>query len=228
MEVVNILPTPVAIIPCPFHSKVKDTILAEIEEQEVNKLSYNANSKQLKHVGNYSILHDDERHGRFRNWCEQQAEYYAKEVKGDYIQETVQVTDSWYNISDKGGYQHPHQHANSYLSCIYYVNFDPKEDHVNTHFMKDENMHFPSMPSLHILRGKYTDYNQDNQVVVNEGELIIFPSQIIHGYGNNKGDNRITLSMNMMPTIVTNGDYGWRCINLNKTERKKAFDFKGD
>ena len=84
------------------------------------------------------------------------------------------------------------------------------------------------MPSLHILRGKYTDYNQDNQVVVNEGELIIFPSQIIHGYGNNKGDNRITLSMNMMPTIVTNGDYGWRCINLNKTERKKAFDFKGD
>ena len=36
MEVVNILPTPVAIIPCPFHSKVKDTILAEIEEQEVN------------------------------------------------------------------------------------------------------------------------------------------------------------------------------------------------
>ena len=228
MEVVNILPTPVAIIPCPFHSKAKDTILAEIEEQEVNKLSYNANSKQLKHVGHYSILHDDERHGRFRNWCEQQAEYYAKEVKGDYIQETVQVTDSWYNISDKGGYQHPHQHANSYLSCIYYVNFDPKEDHVNTHFMKDENMHFPSMPSLHILRGKYTDYNQDNQVVVNEGELIIFPSQIIHGYGNNKGDNRITLSMNMMPTIVTNGDYGWRCINLNKTERKKAFDFKGD
>ena len=140
----------------------------------------------------------------------------------------MQVTDSWFNISDKGGYQHPHQHSNSYLSCIYYVNFDPKEDHVNTHFMKDENMHFPSMPSLHILRGKYTDYNQDNQVVVNEGELIIFPSQIIHGYGNNKGDNRITLSMNMMPTIVTNGDYGWRCINLNKTERKKAFDFKGD
>ena len=32
--------------------------------------------------------------------------------------------------------------------------------------------------------------------------------------------------MNFMPTIVTNGDYGWRCVNLNQSERKKAFDEK--
>ena len=227
MEVVNILPTPVAIIPCPFHSKVKETVLEEIKEQEVNQLSYNINSRELKHVGHYSVLHNDEKYGRFRNWCEQQAEYYAKEIKGDYIQETVQVTDSWYNISNKGGTQHPHQHANSYLSCIYYVNFDAKKDHVNTHFSKSENSYPNMVPSLNILRAKYTQYNEDNQIVVNEGELIIFPSQIIHGYSNNEGDNRITLSMNIMPTIVTNGDYGWRCTNLSKTERKEAFDFKG-
>ena len=77
MEVVNILPTPVAIIPCPFHSKVKETVLEEIKEQEVNQLSYNINSRELKHVGHYSVLHNDERYGRFRNWCEQQAELYA-------------------------------------------------------------------------------------------------------------------------------------------------------
>ena len=129
MEVINVLPTTVAIIPCPFHSKVKETILAEIEEQKQNQITYSANSEQLKHIGHYSVLHNDERYGRFRNWCEQQAESYAKGVKGDYIQETVQVTDSWINISDKGGYQYPHHHANSYLSAIYYVNFDMARDH---------------------------------------------------------------------------------------------------
>ena len=78
MEVINVLPTPVAIIPCPFHSKVKETILAEIEEQKQNQITYSANSEQLKHIGHYSVLHNDERYGRFRNWCEQQAEIYAK------------------------------------------------------------------------------------------------------------------------------------------------------
>ena len=43
---------------------------------------------------------------------------------------------------------------------------------------------------------------------------------------DNKGDNRVTLSMNMMPTIVTNGDYGWRCVNLTPQERIRAFDTK--
>ena len=226
MEVVNILPTPVLIVKCPFHDKIKQTILDEIEEQKVNQLSYNVNSKELKHVGHYSVLHDDSKYGRFRNWCEQQAEYYAKEVKGDYVQETVQVTDSWYNISDKGGYQHPHFHSNSYLSCIYYVNFDVTKDHVNTHFTREESLYFPVMPALGLMRKKFTEYNQDNQIVVSEGELMIFPSQIIHGYDDNKGDNRVTLSMNMMPTIVTNGDYGWRCVNLTPQERMKAFDTK--
>mgnify|MGYP003304204368 CR=1 FL=1 len=55
---------------------------------------------------------------------------------------------------------------------------------------------------------------------------MIFPSQIILGYDDYKGDNRVTLSMNMMPTIVTNGDYGWRCVNLTPQERVRAFDTK--
>ena len=187
MEVINVLPTPVAIIPCPFHGKVKETILAEIEEQKQNQITYSANSEQLKHIGHYSVLHNDERYGRFRNWCEQQAELYAKEVKGDYIQETVQVTDSWINISDKGGYQYPHHHANSYLSAIYYVNFDMARDHVPTYFTRDTN--FINAPSLNFITGKITDYNQNNEVLSNEGELVIFPSQLNHGYDENTGYN---------------------------------------
>ena len=105
MEVINVLPTPVAIIPCPFHAKVKETVLQEIEEKGFSDLSYNTGSENLRHIGHYSVLHDDAKFGRFRNWCEQQAELYAKEVKGDYIQETVQVTDSWINVADKEGFQ---------------------------------------------------------------------------------------------------------------------------
>ena len=110
-------------------------------------------------------------------------------------------------------------------SAVYYVNYD-NEKHISTNFTREESLYFPSMPALQLMRKKYTPHNQDNELIVNEGELIIFPAQIIHGYDDNQFQDRVTLSMNMMPTIVTNGDYGWRCVNLNKAEREKAFDTK--
>ena len=66
MEVINVLPTPVAIIPCPFHAKVKETVLQEIEEKGFSDLSYNTGSENLRHIGHYSVLHDDAKFGRFR------------------------------------------------------------------------------------------------------------------------------------------------------------------
>ena len=228
MEVVNILPTPVAIIPCPFHDKVKDNILTEIEEQKLNQLSYNTNSKELKHVGHYSVIHDDIKYGRFRNWCEQQAEIYAREIQGHYIPETVQITDSWFNISNTGGFQHQHYHANSYISGVYYVNFDGEKGHCPTSFTKDERTFMPHSPVLNILKTKNTEFNQNDVIYAKEGELILFPSHTTHGYRENEGNNRVTISMNIMPTVVTNGDYGWRVTNLTPKERLDAFIISKD
>jgi len=224
MEVLSILPTPVAIIPCPFADKVKETVLDHISKEDVLNLDYNIDSGNLKHIGHYSILMDDKRYGRLRSWMEEQALIFARDVKGDYIQEHIQVTDSWFNISGEGAYQHPHCHGNSYLSGVYYVNFDDTKGHVNTHFTNSESLYQQYKPSLINLPVKYTDYNQDNKVISNEGELLLFPSQVIHGYNLNKGENRITIAMNFMPTVLTNGDYGWRVVNLTQEERERAFN----
>ena len=75
---------------------------------------------------------------------------------------------------------------------------------------------------------KLTEFNQNNLVCAKEGELLLFPSQICHGYENNKGDGRITLSMNIMPTVISSGDYGWRCVNLTPEERLNAFIISKD
>ena len=93
MEVVHILPTAVAIIPCPFHNDIKDTILSEVKEQEKNMIEFNDKNDNLKHIQHYPVLENDIKYGRFRNWCEQQAEIYAREIQGIYIPETVQITD---------------------------------------------------------------------------------------------------------------------------------------
>ena len=180
MEIVNILPTPVAIIPCPFHAKVKEIVLSEIDKQKENTLTFNVNSRDLKHIGHYSVLQDDNKYGRFTNWIEQQAEYYAKEVLGNYIPETVQVTDSWYNISDDGGRQYFHHHCNSYISGVYYVNFDENKGHTPTSFTNDDKTYMPHAPTLEIHKRKLTEFNQNNLVCAKEGELLLFPSQIFY------------------------------------------------
>ena len=38
MEVLSILPTPVAIIPCPFADKVKATVMEHLAGEDYNKL----------------------------------------------------------------------------------------------------------------------------------------------------------------------------------------------
>ena len=48
MEVVHILPTAVAIIPCPFHNDIKDTILSEVREQEESMIEFNEKNDNLK------------------------------------------------------------------------------------------------------------------------------------------------------------------------------------
>ena len=63
MEVLSILPTPVAIIPCPFADKVKATVMEHLAGEDYNKLGYNVNSGNLKHIGHYSVLMDDKRYG---------------------------------------------------------------------------------------------------------------------------------------------------------------------
>ncbi len=229
MEIVHILPTAVAIIPCPFHNDIKDTMLSEVKEQEKNMIEFNDKNNNLKHIQHYSVLANDERYGKFRNWCELQAETYAKEIQGHYIPETVQITDSWFNVSNTGGFQHEHYHANSYISGVYYVNFDREKGHCPTSFTKDERTFMPHSPVLNILKTKNTDFQSENDLIyAKEGELILFPSHTTHGYRENKGDNRVTISMNIMPTVVSSGDYGWRCVNLTPRERLDAFIISKD
>ena len=55
MEVVHILPTAVAIIPCPFHNDIKDTMLSEVKEQEKNMIEFNDKNNNLKHIQHYSV-----------------------------------------------------------------------------------------------------------------------------------------------------------------------------
>ena len=149
-------------------------------------------------------------------WIEEQAEIFCQEVKHDHLVDGVIITDSWLNVCGPGGVQNPHYHANSYLSGIYYVNFDA-DIHAPTYFYKTQNSHMfaPSSPNIALMTDKNTQYTEPQPFTAQEGELILWSSELIHGYKPNQGDTRVTLSFNIMPKIVTSGEYGWKVEKLS-------------
>lgn len=225
MEIFEILPSPLAVVPCPFHEKMKRTIFDEM--QKVSDTDWNKwGSDELKHTDSSSILDLPELE-RLSIWIEEQAEIFCGEVKGDHLMDGVIITDSWLNVCGSGGKQNPHFHTNSYLSGLYYVNFD-SDIHAPTYFYKTQSSHMfaPLTPNISLATDKNTKYTEPQEFVAKEGELILWSSELIHGYKLNQGDDRVTLSFNIMPKVVTSGEYGWKVEKLSPRDRLACMENK--
>lgn len=222
MNILEILPQPLGIEPCPFHDEVKALVKKEIALNMMVGEDNPNNDGELIHIDDYSVLDKPEFH-KFRTWIEEQCAIFLEHVMGEYVQDGVIVTDSWINICDKGGFAAPHYHTNSYVTALYYVNFN--ENHTPTYFAKTTGVQiYPNTPNLTLPQTNNTRFNQLDQVMPNEGDLFMWPSTIIHGFKTNNEDNRITLAVNVMPKLMTNGDYGWKIERLTDDDRSQVLD----
>tara|TARA_B000000565_G_scaffold13410_1_gene9708 strand:+ start:690 stop:1271 length:582 start_codon:yes stop_codon:yes gene_type:complete len=94
----------------------------------------------------------------------------------------VNSLDSWQLWSqqyDKGEYHGAHNHGMMNLSCVLYVEFDPKE-HLPTTFYSP----FPN---------PYYGTIHKAQPPVNEGEIIVFPSLLLHEAPVSPSDKQRTI-----------------------------------
>ena len=101
------------------------------------------------------------------------------------------ITQSWLNYTEINEHHHPHHHPNSYLSGILYIAAD--KDHDNITFGHNKYNQINISP---------TQKNPFNSMVlsfpVETGEIIIFPSSLMHSVSVKKGKNRrISLSFNV-------------------------------
>ena len=128
------------------------------------------------------------------------------EVTG-YDCKQIVITDAWINIGSKNSTLEAHLHSNSYLSGNYFVNFDPKI-HSLLNFYNDRLLSTGRQPFISIqAKNEKTLYNTREIGLGNEGSIIFWKSHLLHGFNKpNLGDNRITLSFNIMPKICVTGE----------------------
>jgi len=111
---------------------------------------------------------------------------------------TPYITQSWLNYTKPGEFHHKHNHFNSYLSGVLYVNSDEKYDRI--HFYKEV------YQAIKLLPKQATHINADSMwFSVKTGDIILFPSSLVHMVETKQGNNlRTSLSFN----VFIKGDIG--------------------
>ena len=116
------------------------------------------------------------------------------------------IKEMWVNFLDQGGRQAMHNHANSFISGVVYLT--PTHPDSQTVFMKSpggtdfafRNDHAGTTPG---------PYSADKWVspAPNPGDLVLFPSYLMHAVPPNPGERRITVAFNAIPTRLESWGY---------------------
>jgi len=117
------------------------------------------------------------------------------------------ITQSWLNYTETNQYHHKHQHPNSLISGVFYINCNEQFDKIK--FFNDK---------YQVVKPKTKKWNLWNSeswwFSVKTGDIIMFPSSLTHSVETKKGNNtRISLAFN----VFIKGTFG---SNKNLTELK--------
>jgi uncharacterized protein (TIGR02466 family) len=116
------------------------------------------------------------------------------------------VKEMWVNVLDTGGRQAMHNHANSFISGVVYLT--PTHPDARTVFMKSPGGHDFAFKNDHA-RTEPGPYSADKWVspTPDPGDLVLFPSYLMHAVPPNPGDRRITMAFNAIPTGLESWGY---------------------
>jgi uncharacterized protein (TIGR02466 family) len=116
------------------------------------------------------------------------------------------MKEMWVNVLDVGGRQAMHNHANSFASGVVYLT--PTHPGSQTVFMKSpggsdflfKNDHAGMHPG---------EFSADKWVspAPAPGDMVLFPSYLMHAVPPNQGGRRITLSFNALPSQLDSWGY---------------------
>lgn len=128
------------------------------------------------------------------------------------------LTDAWLNYGMKDASLPYHLHANSFISGTYFVRLDERF-HSKLNFRNDRvNPEYNRFPMISVSSSAdklLTPYNARNMAIGSEGEIVLWKSNLLHGYTDkNKKDGRVSLSFNLMPLECTDGEiYSFKIDN---------------
>lgn len=124
-----------------------------------------------------------------KKFIEESVNTYFQEIIAPVKDTSLYITQSWVNYSKQGQWHHSHEHPNSILSGVFYVQSDG-QDKINFEKNHYEQISFPTE--------KYNVFNSKTWwLEATQGRLVVFPSSLRHSVSQVETDHtRVSLSFN--------------------------------
>lgn len=184
MNIYNVFPTAVGKFSLGRDFTEKE--LKYIKELETRPNQGNTTSKD-------NNLFDRKELKDLAKFCQESVASYLKEIYAPKNDVTLRFTQSWANYTNPGQFHHKHEHPNSFVSGVLYINADPTVDRIYFYKSKYE--------QIKLTTENFNVYNSDSWwFEVGTTDLMIFPSSLTHMVETTKSDQtRISISFNTFP-----------------------------
>ncbi len=207
IQLYNLFPTPLMRVKAFLsENQIEETVSQSMNSGTVT----NAKSQLLSHT-----QATDPKADRIYQTIADQARDYLRDFGFLLFGENLEwaIKDIWTNVLSGGGHQSLHSHANSFISgVIYLTDIHPSAYTVFHNSMGGRHFVFSNTHESSAV----TPYNGD-QWVANEcqrGDMILFPSYMLHAVPKNEGSQRVSIAFNALPDRLKSWDYA---ITFNTT-----------
>jgi len=179
------------IFPTPIYISKLDRELTKKELSFIDKTKLSVYRNQGNTTSNDNKILENKSFKSLKDELDLKVQDYFSKVISPANNITPYITQSWLNYTETNQYHHKHQHPNSLVSGVFYINCNEEFDKIK--FFND---------NYKTIRLEVKDWNLYNSETwwfpVKTNDLILFPSSLNHMVETKEGDNtRISLAFNV-------------------------------
>jgi uncharacterized protein (TIGR02466 family) len=179
------------IFPTPVYMSKLDRDLTKKELSFIDKSKLDLHNNEGNKTSNDNYILNQKVFSKLKEDLDLRVQDYFKKVLSTTDAVTPYITQSWLNYTETKQYHHKHQHPNSLVSGVFYVNCHEELDKIK--FFND---------TYKTIKPEIKDWNLYNSeswwFTVKTGDIILFPSSLTHMVENKEGTNtRISLAFNV-------------------------------
>ena len=148
-----------------------------------------------KNEGNVTSLNrrivDEPEMATIKAEIEKAVQHYMDKIVAAKPEVKAYITQSWLNFTSEKQWHHKHEHPNSFLSGVYYIDADEENDKIT--FFNGK-----GYKQLKLTPSEWNWWNAESWwFTVKTGDIVVFPSHLTHMVEQKAGNNvRCSLAFN--------------------------------
>lgn len=177
------------IFPTPVYITSLDRKFSKTEMKAIDKIAKSIHQNESNYISDDSYILEKPVFKKLKKELSAHLLEYNKIVT-QWQNVKPYITQSWLNFTRNDEYHHEHEHPNSMISGVLYVNANPEKDMIRF-FNNSYKRIKPEIKNWNLFNSESWWYP------VTSGDLLLFPSELTHKVDVKKGDNiRISLAFN--------------------------------